>query len=292
MDALQSRILDSHCTEPTEMKKVFVPLTYVVLVIVGCSTAISSNEDELRIVGGTDAVRSQFPYYAQILMTIMQNETAIQYGNCGGSVISSAFILTAAHCVNGIMPNDVRVTLGLHSIEERKGLQFYYTKAIHVHAGYDMAEVIHDIAVIEVHEKIRFTDSVQPIQLLCDYTLPGVMTLVAGTGITSDAEKLPPTTLQWTDLMTIPNQQCSQRIGLGVLETEMCAIGQPKQSACHGDSGSALIREMNGSQFQVGVVSWGVSSGCELGYPNVFTRISAYADWIKEHTHVSCVNEK
>lgn len=49
-----------------------------------------------------------------------------------------------------------------------------------------------------------------------------------------------------------------------------------------GDSGGPLvIKDENGKSTQVGLTSYGVSVGCELGYPSAFTRISSYADWLE-----------
>lgn len=287
MDTIQS----SRSTEPIEMKKAFVPLIYLVLVAVGSTTAISFNAIGSRIVGGTNATKFQFPYYAQIVVMVKVNETSNRFANCGGSVISSTFILTAAHCVSNKLPNDVRIILGFYSVDDRKGARPYYVKSLLVHEEYNSTARSNDIALIEVTKEIQFTDLVQPIQLICNYTYPDVKTLVAGTGITSDADKKLSTTLQWTNLTTISNKQCTKLLG-GIHTSNICAVGQPKQGPCHGDSGTALIRELNGTQTQIGVLSWGLMYGCERGYPSVFMRISHYAGWIKKHSGVSCVDEE
>lgn len=44
-----------------------------------------------RVVGGNDAVRSQFPYQ----ISLRRDHSHV----CGGSIISNRYILTAAHCV-------------------------------------------------------------------------------------------------------------------------------------------------------------------------------------------------
>lgn len=45
-----------------------------------------------RIVGGSVASRNQFPYQVALIIN--------NSGFCGGSIISNAWVLTAAHCVD------------------------------------------------------------------------------------------------------------------------------------------------------------------------------------------------
>ena len=54
-----------------------------------------------------------------------------------------------------------------------------------------------------------------------------------------------------------------------------------------GDSGGPLVfRENDGNYTEVGIVSFQHSSGCEAGYPAVFTRVTSYLDWIQTNTVV------
>ena len=42
-----------------------------------------------------------------------------------------------------------------------------------------------------------------------------------------------------------------------------------------GDSGGPLVAE---NKVLIGIISWGVP--CSMGYPDVYTRITSYHDWI------------
>merc|ERR1712037_44280 len=66
---------------------------------------------------------------------------------------------------------------------------------------------------------------------------------------------------------------------------EMRASASPS----NGDSGGPLVQKAGakaaGDKWtQVGIVSFGSSSGCETGLPAGFTRTEYYLDWIKSET--------
>ena len=64
------------------------------------------------------------------------------------------------------------------------------------------------------------------------------------------------------------------------LLTHICVFFQ-------GDSGGPLVfREDDGNYTEVGIVSFGHPSGCENGYPAVFTRVTSYLDWIQTNSGI------
>lgn len=270
---------------PIKVPFLLIPLAFLSF---GGSEIIAINKIDSRVVGGTNATKVQFPYYAQIVSTVKINETTKGSGNCGGSVISSTFILTAAHCVKNAL--SVRVILGFYTVDDLSGAQRYPIKSIYVHQEYNSPARSNDIALIELNKTIAFTDFIKPIQLGCNYMLFDTQALVAGTGLTSDVNGKLSKSLQWTNLTTISNERCQKAFRM-IESSNICAVGKPKQGACQGDSGTALIREVNGSQIQIGVLNWGLLRGCERGYPSVYARVSEYIDWIQQHSSVSCVDD-
>jgi secreted trypsin-like serine protease len=54
-----------------------------------------------------------------------------------------------------------------------------------------------------------------------------------------------------------------------------------------GDIGGPLVYlENDGRYTQVGIVSFGFSLGCTVGYHVAFTRVTSYLEWIESHTGI------
>lgn len=84
---------------------------------------------------------------------------------------------------------------------------------------------------------------------------------------------------------TLNNEDCLERyIDSGedfVTNSSICALLAKGQGVCFGDSGSPLVARGK----LIGIVSWGIP--CAMGFPDVYTRISFFLDWILSETGVS-----
>lgn len=64
------------------------------------STSTSRHKNlEARITNGEEASLNQFPYQVSITLSSSYLVFRKKTWNCGGSILSSNWILTAAHCV-------------------------------------------------------------------------------------------------------------------------------------------------------------------------------------------------
>lgn len=108
----------------------------------------------------------------------------------------------------------------------------------------------------------------------------------------------PSLVLQETSAPTVADKVCQARLrraareegfaaeyqSLVVDDRIVCAgLEQGGQDACQGDSGGPLVKyDKNGCPYQIGVVSWGVGCG-RAESPGAYTRVSAYAGWVRSH---------
>lgn len=94
-----------------------------------------------------------------------------------------------------------------------------------------------------------------------------------------------PDNLQYSELQTIDHDVCVKYFdNIPMLQNFVrdnsrivCTMDEKRGGACHGDSGGPLVYQ----KTLVGVVSWGVP--CAKGFPDVFTRVNSYLDWINEN---------
>ena len=64
-----------------------------------------------KIVGGTNSARNEYPWQVRLGLSGASD-------GCGGTIIHPRFILTAAHCVDGLPPQEIIVYVGDHSIQQ------------------------------------------------------------------------------------------------------------------------------------------------------------------------------
>lgn len=152
----------------------------------------------------------------------------------------------------------------------------YNVERIIAHPKYDSFLIQNDIALLKVKGPIAFNDKVQPIAAETEDVGGDEDCVLSGWGRTSFPGSIPDK-LQHLKLKTTTVKQCNDAHSRPVGETQVCTLTKSGEGACHGDSGGPLAR--NNKVF--GVVSWG--NPCARGYPDVFTRVSSFHEWMNEH---------
>ncbi|XP_046608056.1 uncharacterized protein LOC124299131 [Neodiprion virginianus] len=240
--------------------------------------------DASRIVGGEVATRGQFPYQVAVLSTNAAGAT----GFCGGSILNENWILTAAHCVDVAV--SVEVVFAAQNINEDEDGQFSRTSTdIIVHESWDAANIRNDLALIKLAEAIEYSDLVQPTRLpsrsQVSETFAGLTGTVSGWGRDSDSSNSVSSVLRWTSNPILTYSACRSWYWSLVNTDQICLSGSGGRSSCNGDSGGPLVvTDTDGEITQVGVVSFGISLGCAVGWPGVYVRLTDFLDWIETNT--------
>lgn len=115
------------------------------------------------LFNGYTTEEGDWPWHAAIYHL---NQFSQAY-KCGGTLINSNTILTAAHCVyeNGLRINAERVlvklgkyTLSVNAPDTRESK----AQSINVHQNYSTMNLGHDIALIRLRNEITFNEHIQP----------------------------------------------------------------------------------------------------------------------------------
>lgn len=233
-----------------------------------------------KIVGG-DMSKQRIPY--QISLQVMINSF---YGfgpmtwahNCGGSIVSPKYVITAAHCLDNIEASRLSIISGTNDLRNdgSKGTR-HIVESYKIHPDYIELNRS-DIGIIRVREPFVYSDTTQPIVYSSQEVAGGETCLLTGWGYTMPIRiGRTPKDLQQAEVDTITNEDCRRR-GFPVNPTELCTFTRAGKGACGGDSGGPLVCNNQLS----GVVSYGTRF-CGIGSPDVFTRVSEFKAWIDEN---------
>ncbi|XP_068609208.1 chymotrypsin-like elastase family member 2A [Brachionichthys hirsutus] len=232
-----------------------------------------------RVVGGVDVRENSWPWQASLQYKSGTNF----YHTCGATLISSQWVLTAAHCIGS---RTYRVYLGKHNIKNNEPGSIAISPAkIIVHENWDSYRIRNDIALIKLSTPVKLSDKIMPACLPpSGEILPNDSPCyVTGWGRLWTGGPIADV-LQQAPLPVVSHHVCSRSDWWGSLVTNnmICAGGDGELASCNGDSGGPLNCQSSDGSWDVhGVVSFGSSMGCNYPKkPSVFTRVSAYMSWI------------
>ncbi len=256
-----------------------------------------------RIVGGVVAKEKAWPW-----QVIYYLKTGKGYIYCGGSIIDQKWILTAAHCTRSLNPGDYAVYEGTNTIsgpEKTPGHRLNVQRVI-PHENYNRNTYENDIALIELASKA--TSKAVRLSAPQDVGLekPGTLATVTGWGTlralvqngTVDLLTNQPVRpgdpnyftnrLMQVDIPLVDEDTCRKVYGGTIDHRALCAgLAAGGKDSCQGDSGGPLVtRTATGGFAQIGVVSFGKHCAMKDSY-GVYTRVSAFDDWIRTKTGIT-----
>ncbi|XP_047989851.1 uncharacterized protein LOC125229114 [Leguminivora glycinivorella] len=242
------------------------------------------------IIAGKPAGILQYPWLVHLNVKLQDKIVG-----CGGSLISSRHVITAAHCVDFQIGSYEDVSVYLAEYNTRTfptdcvGRQCVKNMVIHPdriakHPRYNRDELHNDIAMMRLSSAAPYTDYIRPICVprfnINSGKFEGTPLTVAGWGQTESGQ--PSTIKLHTQVAQVPLNKCRRHYP-DITEGQLCAAGKNGQDTCMGDSGGPIMMERDGIFYLIGLVSGKRSdAGCGSPVPTMYTNVFAYTKWIQD----------
>lgn len=227
------------------------------------------------------------PWIVRLVAVYPFPPSSFRQMSCGGTILSTRFILTAAHCIRYRSRKAQAVTVVYNSTNKNQGPSAKVSDVI-PHPRFNPDTVENDIAVLKLSERIRFDRFVKPVCLpMRRLHLTNRKAFAAGWGYTTDTGNSSEL-LRYIETKILPFKECprsflSWRQYDVFTSDEVVCTETDGKGVCQGDSGGPLtIWKKRRHRFvQVGLMSF--SKNCsQKGYPNVHTRVSHFVPWIRQ----------
>ncbi|XP_029580744.1 serine protease 56 [Salmo trutta] len=230
-----------------------------------------------RIVGGSPASPGSWPWLVNL-----QLDGGLM---CGGVLVDSSWVVTAAHCFAGSRSDSYwTAVVGEFDITKTDpDEQVLKVNRIISHPKFNPKTFNNDIALVELTSPVVLSDRVTPVCLPSGLEPPtGSPCLVAGWGSLYEDGPSADVVME-AKVPLLPQSTCKSSLGKELVTNTMLCAGYLSGGidSCQGDSGGPLIyQDRMSGRFQLhGITSWGDGCG-EKGKPGVYTRVSAFSDWI------------
>ncbi|MDW6020070.1 serine protease [Vibrio plantisponsor] len=268
--------------------------------LIGMSCHLAASEDyQAYIVNGTNASITTFPSYVALFVDLIDyNNTYYEGSYCGGTILNSTHILTAAHCVYSSDPDNNLYSLFTTVVPDLQYESYFPNNItekkrvakIYYRDDYNSSTLNNDLAILQLESALTTINSsyyanrpsTGTTYRNASETFYAVGHGDVKTGV-DDKDFLQKASLTYVD-----NSSCNYS---NMTDTKLCMEGvvSPSNgleaSTCQGDSGGPLYWYSGSNYIQVGLTSFGPSTFCgdassKFGATSVFTEVYDYRTWI------------
>ncbi|XP_070504112.1 serine protease gd-like, partial [Chironomus tepperi] len=218
-----------------------------------------------NIVGGRFVAKGKFPWIA-----VLSTSSGELF--CGGTLVSSRKVVTAAHCIQEkdaekpTLAREIIVRLGTYDLDKRieVGRASHAVQSINMHPDWNTLTESYDadIAVLVLDSEVTFSGYIKPICLTrASSASTGV---VVGYGKSEDGTKIHENIPKMIETPIHSNKDCFENNqALAALSSGRTFCGGPGRGVgvCNGDSGSGLFVSDGTSYYLQGVVSSSLIGG-------------------------------
>lgn len=280
MDNTRVHSLNNPQPHPLRRRRVGSVTIIIALLASMLTTAIGVSATPAgAIVKGTEAQLGDHPY--QVSLEDRDGQL------CGGSLIATDLVLTAAHCLDGLKPTSLSIRAGAITLS---GGQLVNVRKAVVHEKWDGqdGDSSYDIALLFLAKPVALSANVGLIDAESSAVVraakPGTSVAVSGWGALSERSQKEVTKLRHTNVKLINDATCNKRLRDDEIDnfSMICTVGAGN-GACYGDSGGPLARQNNdGSWTQVGIVSWGTVCGSRK-IAGIYSDLANLRTWITQN---------
>ncbi|XP_060737276.1 salivary plasminogen activator beta isoform X2 [Tachysurus vachellii] len=248
----------------------------------------SSSLPIFRILGGQVSDIKQQPWQAAI--TVYSPRTKSHNFLCGGVLIDSCWLLSAAHCFQErFTENHMHVILGrTFRLQNSSSEQIFDVEMYWIHEQYNDVNYDNDIALLKLKSESGIcavnTPEVLPVCLPdLGMVFPDWMECeISGYGKDKEFSPFYSEQIKQGHVRLWPQEQCvPKKLSGREITANMLCAGDTRglDDACKGDSGGPLVCEKDSQMTLLGLISWGDGCG-KKDMPGVYTRVTKYTTWI------------
>ncbi|XP_007563499.1 tissue-type plasminogen activator isoform X1 [Poecilia formosa] len=246
------------------------------------------NRPAFRMVGGRYSDITEQPW--QAIINVYQARHRRHFYRCGGILIDSCWVLSAAHCFEiNEKADKLEVILGRTFRKQNSSSeQIFKVEKYWIHEKFNNETFDNDIAILKLQTDIGLcavnSPEVHPVCLperglvLLDWT----ECEISGYGKNSEFSDEYSERVKRGHVRLWPKERCVPEILSGrTITSNMLCAGDTRglDDACKGDSGGPLVCRTKDRMTLMGVISWGDGCG-QKEKPGVYTRVTHYVDWI------------